>query len=240
MEKIYAISTARRESKSPPGKNLMLIQGKPLYLHNLLESMATPQIKDTYITTDIPEAIEASKNIGFKVITLEDEMYGDNVSHTDVIYRGLFEIEKDIGDQVDILIVMLGNTVNMDRYVVRNALDILKNEPETDSVVTVIRANHFNPLRVYIDNGDGYLTTYLDQSFIKEKTSKLHLSDKNAQGNILFQNGLWVLRRHAITNAKEKREGLLPFPWFGNKVRYLEQDPRLQEVDDLYQLRLLL
>lgn len=239
MNKIYGLSTARRESKSPPGKNLMLIHGKPLYLHNLLESMATPEIKDTYITTDIPEAIEASENVGFKVITLEDEMYGDNVSHTDVIYRGMLEIEKDINDQIDILVVMLGNTVNMDRYVVKNALDILNKEPETDSVVTVIRQNHFNPLRVYVDNGKGYLTTYLDQAFIKEKTSKLHLSDKNAQGDILFQNGLWILRRHAVVNAKEKQEGLLPFAWFGHKVRYLEQDPGLQEVDDLYQLKLL-
>lgn len=240
MRKVYGLSTARKKSKSPPGKNLMLVQDKPLYLHNLLESIDTPEINDTYITTDIPEVIYASEKYGYKIITLEDEMYGDNVSHTDIIYRGLLEIEKDINTEVDILVVMLGNTMNMDREIVKEALDLLNTYPELDSVVTVIRANHFNPLRAYIDDGQGYLTTYLDQSFIKNKMSNLHLSDKNAQGDILFQNGLWILRRHVIVDAKEKSIGLLPFPWFGNKVRYLEQDPRLQEVDDLYQLRLLI
>ena len=66
-----------------------------------------------------------------------------------------------------------------------------------------------------------------------------HLSDKNSAGNILFQNGLWIIRRQAIVQAKESNIGLQPFPWFGNKIRYLEQDPRLQEVDDVYQIRLL-
>lgn len=236
---IYALSTARGGSKSVPGKNLLEIRNKPLYLHNLLESIETPEIKATYLSTDIEEAINVADQYGYKIIIRPPELCQDASTHTETIYHGLLEIEKDIGKKVDFLVVMLGNTMNMDKTVIKQAVDIFMKEPETDSVITVIRANHFNPIRAYVDDGHGYIDTYLPQSQIKTITSKKSLSDKNSAGNILFQNGLWILRRHAVIEAHEKNVGLQPFPWFGNKVRYIEQDPRLQEIDDNYQIRLL-
>lgn len=232
--KVYALSTARAGSKSVINKNIMNIRGKPLYLHNVMESLQTPEIIDTYVTTDIPEVIESASKYGFQVIERPPELCQDSSTHTDTIQHGLLEIEKRIGEELDILVVMLGNTMNMDSEVITQALKILENEPDVDSVVTVIRANHFNPIRAYVDH-EGYLNTYLTQEQIIEKTRNVSLADKNSVGNIYFQNGLWILRRETILDA----DGLEPFPWFGTKIRYLEQDPRLQEIDDEYQIRLL-
>jgi hypothetical protein len=75
----------------------------------------------------------------------------------------------------------------------------------------------------------------LDQDLIREKTSKVSLSDKNSVGDIYFQNGLWFLRRQTIIDDN----GILPFPWFGKKIGYLVQYPGLQEIDDNYQIKLL-
>lgn len=239
MPKVYALSTARSGSKSPPAKNLLEIRGKPLFLHNLLESMATPEIIDTYLTTDIEYAIENKDQWGYQVIRGFPAMHDGSMSHTEVNYYALLEIEKEINDQVDILVIMLGNTINMDRNVVKQALNILEQDETIDSVVTVIKANHFNPLRAYQDDGNGHLTTFLDQDLIKSKTSEKYLSDKHTMGDILFQNGLWIVRRQTLINAKEESIGLLPFPWFGQKIHYIIQEPHLQEIDDLYQIRLL-
>lgn len=238
---VYALSTARAGSKSVKDKNIMDIQGKPLYLHNLLESMATPEIKDTFISTNIDFAIENADKYGYKVIRRPEELCQDASTHTDTIYHGLKEIEKITNNTVDILVVMLGNTMNMDAQVVKEALAMLANDQTIDSVVTVIRANHFNPMRAYVDDGSksNTLTTYLHQEQIAQITSKKDISDKNSAGNILFQNGLWIIRRRAIIRSIENKEGMLPFPWFGNNVKYIEQDPRLQEIDDAYQVRLL-
>jgi CMP-N-acetylneuraminic acid synthetase len=237
---VYGLSTARAGSKSVVNKNVMIIKEKPLYLHNLLESLATPDIKATYITTDIKQVIDDASKHNYKVIIRPDELCQDASTHTDTIYHGLLEIERLENTTVDILVIMLGNTMNMDRNIVKQALTILNNDVTLDSVITVIKANHFNPLRAYIDDGNGYITTYLPQSTIIEKTTKIHLADKNSQGNILFQNGLWIVRRQAIIDAKLHNIGLQPFNWFGQNIRYLEQDPRLQEIDDAYQVRLLI
>jgi CMP-N-acetylneuraminic acid synthetase len=239
MSNIYAVSTARGGSKSVPNKNVMMINSKPLYLHNLLESIATAEIKATYISTDIEEVIQNASTYGYKVIIRPPELCQDASTHTETIYHALLAIEENVSEQVDVLVVMLGNTINMDRKVITQAIEMLTQDPELDSVITVIRANHFNPIRAYVDDGTGYITTYLTQDLIKEKTSRMHLSDKNSCGNILFQNGLWIIRRRAIIKAQEQRQGLLPFQWFGDKIRYIEQDPRLQEIDDIYQVRLL-
>ena len=56
-------------------KNLIQIKGKPIYLHNLLESLETPEIIDTYITTDIEDAIENKDQWGYKVIQGFPEMH---------------------------------------------------------------------------------------------------------------------------------------------------------------------
>lgn len=235
MKNVYAMSTARAGSKSVLNKNSMLIKGKPLFLHNLLESMSTPEILDTFISTDMPDAIEGAKTWGYQVIIRPQELCQDLSTHTDTIKHGLYEIESRIGNQVDVLVVMLGNTINMDRDIVKRSLEILEKESDVDSVVTVIRANHFNPIRAYVDDGTGHLTTYMSQEQILEKTRNNKLADKNSIGNIYFQNGLWILRRQTVVDSN----GIQPFPWFGSNIRYLEQDPRLQEIDDEYQIRLL-
>ena len=234
--KVYALSTARDGSKSVKNKNTMIIRDKPLYLHNVLESIQTPDIIDTYVTTDIPRVFEDAPTYGFKVIQRPYELCQDHSTHTDTIQHGLLEIERQIGEQLDILIVMLGNTINMDRNVVHEAIKILEKEPDVDSVITVIRANHFNPLRAYVDR-NGYIDTFLPQEQIAQSMKKISLADKNSIGNIYFQNGLWIIRRNTILNAN--KSGLLPFTWLGDKIRYIEQPPFLQEIDDEYQIKLL-
>ena len=239
LQKVYGLSTARAGSKSPPKKNLVEINGKPIFLHNLIESTKTPEILKTFITTDIPEASDYQKEYNYQVVYGFKEMHDGSMSHTQVIYHALLEIEKVLGHQLDILVVMLGNTINMDRNIVKEGLNYLQNDSNLDSVITVIKANHFNPIRAYKDDGNGLLTSFLDQDLIKEKMDKLVISDKNSVGDILFQNGLWICRRQSIIDAQEKNKGLLPFPWFGDNIKYIIQEPHLQEIDDFYQINLL-
>lgn len=237
---IYALSTARGGSKSVPDKNLLSVGGKPLYLHNILASLGNKSIKGTFLSTDIESAIKAGPNWGYEVIRRPDELCQDHSTHDDTIRHGLLEIERRIGRELDILVVMLGNTMNVNEEVLEAGLAQLRASPEADSVVTVIKANHFNPIRAYVaenetDPKNMRLHTYLPQEDIARRTAKVDLSDKNSVGNIYFQNGLWFLRRRAVMESG----GMLPFQWFGNHVEYLVQDPGLQEVDAEYQIKLL-
>ena len=237
---ICALSTARAGSKSVPYKNEMIIRERPLYQHNLIAAVSCNEIEGTYISTDIESAKEAAAILGYEVIDRPLELCRDNSTHDDTIKHGLLEIEKRLGKQVDILVVMLGNTMNVIPDDVKKGISILGDDPEADSVVTVVKLNHFNPIRAYIaDKNDAkYLDTYIPQNQIQEITRNVgdKMSDKNSVGDVYFQNGLWFLRRRAII----RDDGLLPFKWFGKKIRYFLQDPGLQEIDDTYQIKLFL
>lgn len=232
---VYGLSTARGGSKSVINKNVMDIQGKPLYLHNVLNSLACPEIKATYVTTDIDLIIEDADKYGYRIIRRPDELCQDHSTHSDTIKHGLLEIEKDTGEQVDILVVMLGNTMNVVPSDVAKGLEMLREDPSLDSVITLVKQNHFNPIRAYVVNKEGLVDTYLEQDYIREKTRTTSLSDKNSVGNIYFQNGLWLLRRRAVI----ENNGILPFQWLGTKIGYIVQHPALQEIDDKYQINLL-
>ena len=77
LEKVYALSTARDGSKSVKYKNCLMIHNKPLYLHNLLESLATPEILGTYLSTDIPQAIANGPVWNYGVIERPDWLCQD-------------------------------------------------------------------------------------------------------------------------------------------------------------------
>jgi CMP-N-acetylneuraminic acid synthetase len=235
MSNIYGLSTARGGSKSVIDKNVMNIQGKPLYLHNVLNSLSCPEIKATYVTTDIEKIIEDAEKYGYKTIRRPDELCQDHSTHSDTIIHGLYEIEKDIGHEVDILVVMLGNTMNVVPSDITKGIEMLAADPTLDSVITLVKQNHFNPIRAYVVNTNDLVETYLDQDYIRHKTQTTSLSDKNSVGNIYFQNGLWLLRRKTIVN----NNGILPFQWLGTKIGYIVQHPALQEIDDSYQINLL-
>lgn len=236
---ICALSTARAGSKSVPYKNEMLIKGRdgvirPLFLHNLTASLACPEIERTYISTDISTIISDTGQ-GYEVIERPPELCQDNSTHDDTIRHGLLEIERRLGKEVDILVVMLGNTMNVIKEDVTKGIQMLIEDPSADSVVTVVKLNHFNPIRAYVADSN-YLKTFLTQEHIKEINQNGVISDKNSIGDIYFQNGLWFLRRSAIIQG----DGLLPFKWFGKKIRYFLQDPGLQEIDDNYQIKLFM
>ena len=66
MEKIAALQTARAGSKSVPKKNLLKVDGHPLFAHSILS--ANQVVFDVYCSTDDPEIKELAEYYQFKVI----------------------------------------------------------------------------------------------------------------------------------------------------------------------------
>ena len=231
---IFALQTARGGSKSVPNKNIANVKGIPLYLHNVLHAKNSKYIKNVYISTDI-EVIQKQASIyNYNTIVRPEELAGDQASHYDTILHGLNSIEVDINDKVDYLVVLLGNSIGAFSEDLDNAIELLLNNNDADSVQSVSEYNMYNPFRAY-KNDDGLLTTYLPQKFIKENTKLNNINDRSAAGSIYFFNGsFWVIKRDALVNG----EGLLPFPWLGNKILPYVQD-NYMEVDAMWQLSYL-
>ena len=227
---IYALQTARAGSKSVPDKNIKKIQGKPLYLHNILHASKCSLIKKVYCSTDCPTIKKGSSQYDFEIIDRPEHLCGDNASHRDTLEHGLLEIEKRNNETVDALVVLLGNSLSAFTEDLNEAINIL--DDNTDGVMSVSEFNMFNCFRAYKKSGE-YLDTFVPQKFIKENAVKKNINDKTSSGDTYFFNGsFWVCRREYITHKK----GLEPFNWLGNKIKPLVQDTHM-EIDAEWQLK---
>lgn len=227
---IYALQTVRMGSKSVPNKNLIEIDGLPLWSHNAQNAADCELIDRVYISTDIPQIHKS----WYDSIKRPEHLCGDNASHYDTILHGLTFIEIDIEAKVDILVILLGNNIGAYCPDLECAIRGLIKNKKADSVMSVGKYNMFNPYRAYKFD-KGFAQTYVDQKIIK-KSAKSNHNDKNAYGDTYFFNGsFWICRREAIINSN----GLLPFPWLGKNILMYEQEPDIMEVDAEWQLKLM-
>lgn len=230
---VVAIQTARGGSKSVPGKNEMLINGKPLFLHNIDYALAAKEIDAVYMTTDI-DVKNFSESRDFGVIERPNSLQGDDASHHETMVHALSEIEKERGKKIDIVVVLLGNNLSATSQDLDLAIQKLKSSPELDSVMSVSEFDMFNPFRAYKES-EGMLTTIVEQDFIAESAVKLNVNDKAAAGKIFFFNGsFWVMKREALVEGN----GLLPFPWLGKKIAPFYQEVTM-EIDAPWQVEVV-
>jgi CMP-N-acetylneuraminic acid synthetase len=222
--KIVALQTARAGSKSIPKKNLLEVNGHPLFAHSILAATGSNSIQHVYCSTDDTVIKLLSTQYNFTVIDRPAELCLDNCSHLDAIRHGVNEIEKDVGKQ-DVIVLLLGNVTGIDSNALDEAIALLG---DNDSVVSVSEMNMYNPFRAHkIVNG--LLETWISQDLIRSDTL---VNDKNSAGNIYYCNGnFWVMRRDVLFEDGNN----LPFEWLGKKIVPYIQNV-FQELDAPWQL----
>ena len=215
--KIVALQTARGGSKSIPKKNLLEVNGHPLFAHSVMAATGCQYIKSVWCSTDDDTIKSYSKEYDFNVIDRPPELSGDNDSHLEVIRHGILEIEKQIGKQ-DIVVLLLGNVSGIDAQSLSDAIDQLGNY---DICFSVSKFNMFNPYRA-MQIRDEQLETFLPQQEIITNTQA---NDKNSAGDIYYCNGnFWVMKRDTVFHHNNK----LPFQWLGKRIKPFVQDVFLE------------
>jgi CMP-N-acetylneuraminic acid synthetase len=221
MTNVYALQTARAGSKSVKSKNTMLFDDKPLFQHPVEKALKSKLIKHVYISTDIYYIKRNPDKLPYKVISRPLELAGDDSSHHDVMIHGINEIETRENESADILVILLGNSLGAKPAELDSAIQFLIDNPSYDSVQSVSEFNMFNPFRAFTVDDD-VLKTYLTQDVISSGSKISNINDKNSAGDIYFANGsFFICRRDVLI----KRQGMLPFPWLGHKIK-----PWIQEV----------
>lgn len=221
---IVALQTARAGSKSIPKKNLLEVDGHPLFAHSTRAAVGCELINSVWCSTDDAVIKSYHDFYDFTVIDRPPELSGDTDSHLEVIRHGVRHIEDQIGQQ-DVVVLLLGNVTGIDSQCLTSAITMLE---DYDSVVSVSKLNMFNPYRAMTID-DGLLQTFISQVDIKTSTQA---NDKNSAGDIYYVNGnFWVMRRDVIF----REDNNLPFQWLGKRIRPFVQDVFL-ELDAPWQL----
>jgi len=233
---VVALQTARAGSKSVKDKNLIVYGNHPMFLHNVIQAYHCSVIDRVYISTDIPSIL--GYNYGheekYKVIKRPAILCKDNSSHLDTMIRGVIAIEKDLMEQIDVVVVLLGNTPHASTGDLTRAITQFKDKfDEFDSCMSVGKYNMFNPFRAFHTLSDGSLTPIVNHATADFLANRKNQNDKDCFGDTYFFNGsFWILKRKTLMN----HTGRSVFPWLGDKILPYEQPAYCQEIDAEWQL----
>ena len=233
---IAILQTARQGSVSVPNKNTLSVDNKPLFLQNILNAKKSNFKPPIYLSTDIPNINNLSIEYEFTIIDRPDFLSRSDSSHHDAIMHGVKKIEEIQGCELDIVTVILGNTISAWPEDIDKSISILENNSDVDSVISVGKYNMFNPLRSLKINGDGSLDSIVNAKELNKSIVNTNKNDKDVVGDVYYLNGsLMTIRRSAIFSVNEK----LPFTWLGNKTVPLIQNSICMEIDDEWQINII-
>jgi CMP-N,N'-diacetyllegionaminic acid synthase len=105
---MFAIIPARGGSKGLPGKNIMMLNGKPLISYTIEAAMKSKNISEVIVSTDDIKIAEISKKYGASVPFIRpDYLSGDNAGAIDVYLHAIEYLIKERNDKIDKFLVLL-------------------------------------------------------------------------------------------------------------------------------------
>lgn len=104
--KICAIIPCRGGSKGLPGKNIRLLDGKPLLAHTLEAAEKSSLLNEIFVSTDSPEISDVALSHGAKVIKRPPELATDASSSEEALLHGLDHIAGKDGSDPDIVVLL--------------------------------------------------------------------------------------------------------------------------------------
>ncbi len=200
-----AIVTARAGSKSIPDKNVHPVAGLPLVTYPIQAAREAGSIERIYVSTDGEAIAAVARDLGATVIERPAELAGDSVNHGDVI-RHAVEWVDEREPQLELVALLLGNTVMVDGALIDRCLEPLEARDDLDSVMTVWEAADDHPLRA-LEIHDGLLRPYGGGA---REVSTERQSYPRAY---YYDQGVWAFRKDCV----RRREGPNPWWWMGRR-----------------------
>lgn len=141
LMKTIAVIPARGGSKRLPGKNLLLLGGKPLIAHSIAFAQAYPEIIDgIYVSTDDEAIAQTALQYGATVICRPAEISGDHEPTVTAVQHVLEQLVQTGENIANIVLLQPTNPLRPEGLLRSCFLCYL--EKRSDSLFTVTRDHH--------------------------------------------------------------------------------------------------
>lgn len=211
-----ALLTAKGNNQTLENKNIKIIGGKPSMAWSILAAKESEFIDEIFVTTEDDKIKKVARDYGAKVIERPDDLSQPLSNHGDVIVHGAKEILKSVEEEIETVTILLGNTVMTQAEDIDNAIETVLSDEDTDSCMTVWKAQDDHPLRAMIVNEDGYLESYLGGG----------TPDTNRQSYkevFFYDQGPWTVRMKSLLRSEDTKEGPGPWWWMGKNCKSIQR-----------------
>lgn len=224
---IAALLLGRKGSISFPGKNTTPILGRPLCVYPLLAALHAREVDRVYVSTDDENIMAISRDYGAEIIIRPPELATKEALGEDAYVHGYKVISEKLktesskreNQEIELMVLLFCNAATVLSETIDEGIEVLKNNPDYDSAVTVSCYNMWSPLRARKIGDDGLLQPFVPfETFGDPKTLNC---DRDSQGDVWFADmGVSIVRPRCLENLEA---GLLPQKWMGQKIYPLKQ-----------------
>lgn len=219
---VLAVVTARGGSKGLPGKNIKILNGKPLIAWTIGQIQSSRLIDNLVISTDCNEIAAVCERYGAKVPQLRPAFLAtDTASSMDVLAYVLAGEEKE-GHIYDYVMLLEPTSPLRKADDLDNIIKLAINNPEKDGVISVGKIQLEHPMIAKKISGDGVIIPYV---------SDMPMAYQRQQHDeALFPYGVGYLVKTFVFKKEHKiyTSNILPF--------YIERWQNY-EIDDLYDFK---
>ena len=204
------------KSTGLPGKNVRHLLGRPMAEYGFMAARAAG-VDRLYASTDSLEIAAIGKRYGAHHIPRPADLATPESLTEDVLVHAFDAMEKDAGQQIDMVVLVFANAPAIDINLIREGIDVLSRDDSFDSAFSVVNYNMFSPARARRVNEDGSIGSFIDLSLLDNVSSI-----RDSQGDAYFCDlSVQVLKRRCFTHMDE---GMQPFKWMGRKSYALHND----------------
>ena len=139
---IICIIPARGGSKAIPGKNIIDISGKPLIAWTIEQAINTEIIEDVYVSTNVKEIADISKQYGAKIIWRPENISDDTSSSEQAILHTLNTLKAQNGSDPELVVFLQATSPLRKKDDIENAIQQIINE-QADSLISGSRFTDF-------------------------------------------------------------------------------------------------
>jgi CMP-N-acetylneuraminic acid synthetase len=214
---VCALMIGRKGSIGFPGKNVYPVLGRPLATYPLLAAKDSTHIERIFVSTDSPELMTIAQEHGAELIERPPELASKEALGEDAFVHGYYEIKKRLkkeGLDIELVVLLFANGATLNKDLIDQGVDILRNDESFDSAVTTSVYNMWSPLRARKLDADGCLHPMVPfETFGDPRTLNC---DRNSQGDVHFADmAVSVVRPKCLENLSE---GILPQKWMGQRI----------------------
>ncbi len=209
---------ARANSKGIPGKNIKLLNGKPLIGYTIEEGKKS-RINRLIVSTDSPKIAKTSQAFGAEVPFLRPaELSQDDSAIEDSLLDTINKLKESEGYQPDIIVLLQPTSPLRKADHINDCLDLLE-EKKVDSIVSVSEPIEHPAEMVYWD--DTGEMCFLSDLFFQEKKTQ-----RQQYPSFLFLNGAVFAFQYQSFIEKKSRFGDKTLPYRMRQIDSIDIDSK--------------
>lgn len=223
-KKILAIIPARGGSKGLPGKNIKILNGKPLIGWTIEQAKACEFIDEIFVSTDSAEIAKVAEQFGISVPSLRPvELASDTSSSMDVVIYTINLLENSPNNstkkEFDYIILLEPTSPLRKKDDLKQILKQVVDNVDADGIITLGEVHMEHPMIVKKVNKDGIIVSYITDV---QKITQRQQADK-----AYFPYGVaYVIKKEVFIREKTF--------YTNNIIPYFIERWQNYEVDDIY------